>query len=406
MIDSRKAWFRLAIALALSTIGGVGMWSIVVVLPAIQAEFAISRADAAVAYTATMLGFACGGVVMGRLVDRAGIMPAVMLGSVMLGIGYGVAALAPSFYLVVAAQGLLIGALGCSPTFGPMVADVSMWFARRRGVAVSICASGNYLAGTIWPPVLGYLMEHYGWRTAYGVVGVICLATMLPLAWLMRARPPVQPVYAGGAAGSRGRIPLPPALLQGLLVVAGLACCVAMSMPQVHIVAYCGDLGYGVARGTEMLSLMLGCGISSRVTSGFIADRIGGLPTVILGSALQGVALLLYLNFNGLSSLYVISALFGLFQGGIVPSYAVIVREYFPAKGAATRISLVLMSTVVGMALGGWLSGVVFDLTGTYAWAFIHGLGWNALNLTISITLLALAGRAGWGRIREAAESR
>src|SRR6266513_1785096 len=176
--------------------------------------------------------------------------------------------------------------------------------------------------------------------------------------------------------------------LQAVLCVAGVACCVAMAMPQVHIVAYCGDLGYGVARGAEMLSLMLGFGIFSRIASGFVADRIGGVATLLLGSTLQGVALLLYLLFDGLASLYVISALFGLFQGGIVPMYALIVREYFSPREAATRLGVVLMATLFGMALGGWMSGAIFDLTGSYRAAFVNGLLWNMLSLLIVLWLL------------------
>ncbi|MBC7941832.1 MAG: MFS transporter, partial [Chitinophagaceae bacterium] len=182
---------------------------------------------------------------------------------------------------------------------------------------------------------------------------------------------------------------------QTLLCLAGVACCVAMAMPQVHIVAYCGDLGYGVARGAEMLSLMLACGIVSRLVSGAICDRIGGLRTLLLGSVLQGLALLLFIPFDGLVSLYVISALFGLFQGGIVPSYAIIVREHFPAAEAGARVGWVLMATLLGMALGGWMSGKVFDLTGSYHAAFINGVGWNLLNLSITLFLL---GR--WRRLR------
>jgi MFS family permease len=173
-----------------------------------------------------------------------------------------------------------------------------------------------------------------------------------------------------------------------LLCIAGVACCVAMSMPQVHIVAYCGDLGYGVARGAEMLTLMMGFGVVSRLASGFIADRLGGLTTLLLGSVLQGVALVLYLLFDGLFSLYVISALFGLFQGGIVPSYTIVVREYFPAREAGTRVGLVLMMTLLGMALGGWMSGEIFDLTGSYQAAFANGIAWNLLNVVIAVLLL------------------
>jgi sugar phosphate permease len=184
---------------------------------------------------------------------------------------------------------------------------------------------------------------------------------------------------------------LTPATAQGLLCIAGVACCVAMSMPQVHIVAYCGDLGYGAARGAEMLALMLGCGIVSRLVSGAICDRIGGLRTLLLGSSLQGVALLLFLPFDGLVSLYVIAALFGLFQGGIVPSYAIIVREHFPANEAGVRVGAVIMCTMLGMALGGWMSGKVFDLTGSYHAAFMNGIAWNLVNLSIAIFLLRRA---------------
>ena len=192
--------------------------------------------------------------------------------------------------------------------------------------------------------------------------------------------------------GTPASLGLSPGALQTLLALASVCCCVAMSMPQVHIVAYCGDLGYGVARGADMLALMMAFGIVGRIGSGFIADRIGGLPTLMLGSALQGVALLLYLMDDALVSLYVISAVFGLFQGGIVPSYAIIVREYFPAKEAGARIGIILMASLFGMALGGWLSGYIYDLTGSYRAAFFNGLGWNAVNGAIVLWLLLRRG--------------
>jgi MFS family permease len=174
-----------------------------------------------------------------------------------------------------------------------------------------------------------------------------------------------------------------PGVVQALLCVAGVACCVAMSMPQVHIVAYCGDLGFGPARGAEMLALMLGLGVVSRLVSGAVSDRIGGLRTLLLGSVLQGVALLAFLPSTGLVSLYVVSALFGLFQGGIVPAYALIVRQHFSPAEAGARVGTVLMATLFGMALGGWMSGAVFDWTGSYRAAFINGIAWNLLNLCI-----------------------
>ena len=210
---------------------------------------------------------------------------------------------------------------------------------------------------------------------------------------------PALTAFAPGAAALRSERPdrplgMSPAALLALLCVAGVACCVAMSMPQVHIVAYCSDLGFGAAQGARMLSLMLAAGIVSRLVSGLICDRIGGVRTLLLGSVLQGTALLLFLPFDGLGSLYVVSALFGLFQGGIVPSYAIIVREHFPPAEAGARVGTVLMCTLFGMALGGWMSGKVFDLTGSYHAAFINGIAWNLLNLGIVLLLM-------WGLRRQ-----
>jgi MFS family permease len=366
------------------------MWSVVVVLPTVQAEFGVARADASLPYTLTMIAVAFGGVLMGRLADRSGVTVPVIVGAVALGLGYVAAASAASLWQFTMAHGLLIGMLGSSATFGPLIADVSHWFTRRRGIAVALCASGNYLAGTLWPPIIQHFVQTAGWRPTYMAIGLFCAATMLPLALLLRRPAPTHETASSGvlAAGAQASLGVSPRALQSLLVIAGLSCCVAMSMPQVHMVAYCGDLGYGVARGAEMLSLMLGFGIVSRIASGWIADRIGGLPTLLLGSVLQAAALALYLGFSGLTSLYVISALFGLAQGGIVPTYAIIIREYFAPQEAGTRLGLVLMATLFGMALGGWMSGAIFDVTGSYDAAFANGLLWNLLNVSIAFWLL------------------
>jgi hypothetical protein len=255
----------------------------------------------------------------------------------------------------------------------------------RRGIAVAICASGNYLAGAIWPPIVQHFVAGPGLAPDLHRLGVLCALT-LPLLALRcargRRRRPATAATLRGAQPSDRPFGLSLNQAQVLLCIAGTACCVAMAMPQVHIVAYCGDLGYGAARGAEMLSLMLACGIVSRLVSGAICDRIGGLRTLLLGSVLQGVALLLFLPFDGLVSLYVISALFGLFQGGIVPSYAIIVREHFPPAEAGARVGTVIMFTLFGMALGGWMSGKVFDLTGSYHAAFVNGIVWNLINLS------------------------
>jgi MFS family permease len=390
--ESPYAWLRLATSLMLGTVGAVGMWAVVVTLPAVQAEFGVARADASLPYTLTMVGFGAGTVVIGRLVDRLGIVPPLIGAILALGLGFIASAYAPSL-MTFAVANLLIGA-GSAVGFAPLIADIAQWFNRRLGIAVGICASGNYLGGAVWPPVVQWLVEAGGWRRAQIVVGIACIAAMLPLVAVLRRKRRIDPTLPGAAGAvdhTKAPLGLPPAVLFVLLCIAGVACCVAMAMPQVHIVAYCGDLGYGPARGAEMLSLMLGLGIISRVGSGYVADRIGGVATLLIGSVLQGVALFLYLLFDGLASLYVISGLFGLFQGGIVPMYAVIVRTYFPSRLTGTLVGLVIMSTIVGMALGGWLSGAIFDLTGSYWKAFAHGLAWNVLNGAIAAFLLLRA---------------
>ena len=390
--ETAYAWARLGTSLLLGTIGSVGMWSVVVVLPTVQADFGVARADASLPYTLAMLSFGIGGIVMGRLADRFGIVVPVVIGAVCLALGYVAAGLASTLWLFALAHAVL--GFGASATFGPLMADISYWFTRRRGIAIAICSSGNYLAGAVWPPLLQHFISSAGWRPTHIGVGLFCIAAMLPLVIVLRRRAPAQAVSGAFGAGSKGALlGISPGTLQALLCVAGVACCVAMSMPQVHIVAYCNDLGYGVARGAEMLSLMLGLGIVSRIASGFVADRIGGLATLLIGSTLQGVALFLYLWFDGMTSLYVISALFGLFQGGIVPMYAIVVREYFAPQEAGTRLGLVLMATLVGMAFGGWVSGLIFDLTGSYQSAFANGLLWNLLNVSIVVWLLLRPGR-------------
>jgi len=392
--ESAYAWLRLAICVALSTLGGISLWSVVVVLPAVQAEFGVDRATAALPYTLTMIGFAIGGVLMGRMTDRLGIMGPALIGAVALGLGYIAAANATTLWQFALAQGVLVALLGGAASFGPIVADISHWFNRRRGIAVAIAASGNYLAGAFWPPLVQHFVQTVGWRQTHLGIGIVCAVTMVPLALALRRKPPTQ--HAGTMlhpASAQASLGLSPTALQVVLAFAGFCCCVAMSMPQVHIVAYCGDLGYGVTHGAEMLSIMLGFGIISRVGSGFIADRIGGLPTLLLGSIGQMLALLLYLGFSGLSSLYAVSALFGLVQGGIVPSYAIVIREYLPAREAGMRFGVVIMATLFGMAFGGWISGVIFDVTGSYQAAFANGALWNLLNAGIALALLTRGAR-------------
>ncbi|PHQ70935.1 MAG: MFS transporter [Sneathiella sp.] len=367
------------------------MWMVVVVLPEIQTEFGVTRSDASIPFTATMLGFAVGNLIFGRLVDRFGIVRPMMGAALLLGVGFTLGSFSTGIWSFSLFQGVFIG-LGTAVTFGPLIADISHWFEKRRGIAVAVVASGNYIAGSIWPLITKEMIEAGGWRDAYLLAAVTSVAVMLPLALLLRRRIPhhiVTEIETEVPAPTRmQKIDISPRAIQILLSLAGISCCVAMSMPQVHIVAYCADLGFGLAAGAQMLSLMLMGGIVSRLLSGLLADYIGGVRTVLIGSFLQCMALFLYLPFDGLVSLYVVSLVFGLSQGGLVPSYAIIVREYLPAKEAGERVGMVMMMTVMGMALGGWLSGLIYDLTGSYEVAFINGIAWNMLNMFIMAMLL------------------
>jgi len=388
--DSRKAWVRLAIAVLIGSIGSVGMWSVVVALPVVQTEFSASRGAISLAFTMVMLGFGLGGVVTGKIMDRFGIVTAIGIGIAAMGLGYVGIGYASALWQVIVLH-LAIG-LGSSATFGPLMTEASHWFDRYRGLAVTIAASGNYVGGAIWPPILNWGMQSFGWRPTHIAIGICVTVAMTIATMVLRSQ-------MGGAArhthidapAPRVDLRLGNNALTAILSIAAVACCVAMSMPQVHIVAYCGDLGYGAARGAEMLSLMLGFGIISRVGSGYLADRVGGLRTLLIGSIAQGTALVLFLFFDGLTSLFIISALFGLFQGGIVPSYAIIIREVMPAHEAATRVGIVILASVVGMSFGGWISGVIFDATGSYGAAFLNGVAWNAVNMAIVIALLLRA---------------
>ena len=255
--DSRYAWVRLIATLALMTIGSGAMYVVAVVLPAVQAEFKVARADASLPYTLMMVGFGIGGVAMGKLADRFGVMAVVLLGAAGLGCGFVAAGLSGSLVGFALAHGVLLGAIGSACTFAPLVADTSLWFVRRRGIAVAICASGNYVAGAVWPPIVQHFVERSGWRATYIGLGVFCAVTMPLLALALRPRPPA--AVAAAAARTGGVVPstrpfgMSLTQAQALLCVAGVACCVAMAMPQVHIVAYCADLGYGSARGAQML---------------------------------------------------------------------------------------------------------------------------------------------------------
>lgn len=386
--DTPYSWLRLCISMLAATVSSVGLWAAVLVLPKVQLDFDIDRSTASAAYTAVMLGFAFGNLVLGRLVDRFGIAPILGICGLTLSAGFGLSTLSQSILQFSLLQ-FVIGFVTAAG-FAPLIADVSHWFRKRRGIAVAATASGNYFAGALWPLALKGIIATEGWREAFGVIALVCLVTLLPLSLVLRRRRPALPTGRSAPLADTPlkSISLSPGAMQTLLLVAGLACCMAMAMPQVHIVAYCADLGFGVGIGAEMLSIMLAAGVVSRLVSGLMADSIGGVPTLLIGSILQCLALFLYLPFDGLVSLYVVSLIFGLSQGGIVPSYAIIVREYLPAEEAGKRIGILMVATVTGMALGGWVSGLIYDWTGSYQAAFLNGIAWNLLNIAIMIFIL------------------
>lgn len=387
--DSRYSWSRLAITLLVGTVINAGMWAIIVIMPAVESEFGGSRAMASLPYTLTMIGFATGNYVIGRAVDRFGITWSLIVATIVTALGYGVATLSTSLIMLSVAQ-LIVG-FASAVGFGPLIADISHWFVRRRGIAVAITASGNYLSGAIWPLVLAGVLQDSGWRTVYLVLAAATIMVVIPLALTLQRGVPEE-VQAAAQQASTLNVRssgLSPRALQYLLGIAGIGCCVAMSMPQVHIVALCVGLGFGPAVGAQMLSLMLLGGVGSRIISGLLADRLGGVRTLLVGSVLQCIALFLYLPAGGMASLYLVSLVFGLSQGGIVPSYALIVREYMPAKEAGERVGFVLMATIMGMALGGWMSGWIYDVSGSYTLAFVNGIVWNGANIAIILWLLS-----------------
>jgi MFS family permease len=387
--DSRYSWTRLALTLLVGTVINAGMWGIVVIMPAVEAEYGGSRAMASLPYTLTMIGFGLGNYALGRAVDRFGITLSLIVAAALTALGYGLATLSQSLLMLSLAQ-LLVG-FASAVGFGPLIADISHWFVRRRGIAVAIAASGNYLSGAIWPILLANVLQDSGWRAVYVVMAGVTLAAVIPLALTLRPRLPEEAQTAAQNASmlNAQSAGLSPRALQYLLGAAGIGCCVAMSMPQVHIVALCVGLGYGPAVGAQMLSLMLLGGVVSRIVSGLLADRLGGVRTLLIGSCLQTLALFLYLPSGGMVSLYLVSMIFGLSQGGIVPSYALIVREYMPAKEAGARVGFVMMATILGMALGGWLSGVIYDVSGSYTLAFVNGIVWNGVNIAIILWLIS-----------------
>ena len=383
---------RLFASLLLMAVAGSAMYAAILVLEPAAAEFGTGRGAGSMPYTLFMLGFAVGGVMMGRLSDRFGIVVPALLASLCLPAGLLFAARAAELWHFSVSLGVLCGLFGMAGTFAPVASDISHWFTARRGFAVGIVISGTYVAGMVWPPVLQHFIDTYGWRATFHGLGNLTLLTMLPLS-LVLYRPAVVD-HENGVAMTRGGSPrtslgFSSRSLQGLLCLAGVGCCVAMAMPQVHIVPFVIDLGFEAVDGARMLAVMLGCGVVSRLVSGWISDRIGGLKALLVGSALQGLVIFGFLFADGLATLYMLAIAFGLSQGGIVPSYTIIIRYLFPAGEAGWRIGTTMLFTVGGMALGGWLAGALYDLTGDYTASILAAIGFNVMNLGVAAWLIA-----------------
>ncbi len=387
--SSSYAVIRAINSLLLMMVAMSGMYASMLVLEPVTREFQVGHGVGALPYTMYMIGFGLGNVVLGRIMDRIGISVLAIIAAICLPSGLYLASNSENFWVFTISLSVLCGFLGGAFAFGPLTADISHWFTRRRGLAIGIVTSGSCLAGALWPPIMQGWIDSVGWRQSF-VYLAWCSLSVLPLSLIYLKKK--QDDHAIDRAADRGNWSRPLGMtagkLQGTLCAAGIGCCVAMAMPQIHIIPHIIDLGFEAKDGAYMLSMMLGFSIVSRITSGFISDRIGGLRTLLLGSGLQAFVIFLYLFVDTLTGLYLVSIAFGLVQGGVVPSYTLIIRRFFRPDQAGRRIGLLFVATVGGMALGGWMSGVLYDLTGSYTLSFINAVAFNAMNLLIAVFLL------------------
>ncbi len=390
-VDRGYAWVVAVVSLLLMSFAVGSQYGVVVGLKTIAAEYEVPRWVPSAGFSLVMLGMGIGGIAMGRWSDRVGMLKPALVGSLGIGLGALAAGFSQGPVSLLLIHALLFGLMGNGALFSPAVANVTHWFRRHRGIAVAIVISGQSVGGVIWPPLFRYAMENYGWRQGYLMFGLLALVAMLPLCLVFRRPPPLAEVGAEVAAGGEeGRVlGLAPNLVLGLLGVAIIGCCVAMAMPMVHVVAHASDLGHPTARAAEVLALLLACGTVSRLGFGALCDKIGSLRTLFISACLQAIMLTLFTMAEGLGALYLVAALFGLSFGGIVPTYTLVIRDLYPAGETAWRLGVIYLFGTIGMALGGWLGGLIFDLTDSYQIAFIVGVAFNILNLGIVGTLLA-----------------
>lgn len=384
-IETPYGWTVATASLAMLSIGFGTPYVLTVGLKTIAAEQDWPRWVPSLAIGANMLGAGAGGILMGWLADRYGAWKPASLAGLMILIGAVVAVVSDNAIGLVLGFGVFIGFLGNGALFTPLLANITRWFDRRRGVAIAIVASGQSVSGAVFPSIFTYTIEGYGWRQTLLVFAVFGVLTITPLAFLLRRRPPAplpSQVAADPVKGARV-LGLHPNVALGILSLAIVGCCVAMAMPLVHLVSYCTDLGFQSARGAEMLSLLLACAFLARMFWGRMGDRLGGLMTILIGSSAQAVVLLLFTLVDNLIALYLVAASFGIAFGGIIPCYPLVVRQLFPVSEVGWRIGVVILFGTIGMALGGWLGGLVFDLTASYRPAFLVGVAFNIFNLLL-----------------------
>ena len=384
-IETRRSWLVAITALAILSVSFGAPLIPIVALKPIAAEYDNVRSVPALSYSLAWCGSAAGGIAMGRIAERTGVRWTVMFGALMVAAGLFLSSVGGRASLYIG-HGVLMGVLGNAGINAPLYVYVARWFDRRRGTALALIASGQAVAGTIWAPLFGYAIQAFGWRYTMQLYAVFAIVTILPTAFLIFSAPPEAADIDETGAGAPRRasvLGLKPRTAFGLLSMAGFLCCVPMAMPQGHLVAYCGDLGIPVTRGAAMLSLLLACVFVGRQFWGFVADRFGGLCTVLAGSACQAVAMTGFLLTQNEAGLFAVSAAFGLGFSGIIPAYVVAVRELFPASEASWRIPTVLLFSGWGMAAGGGLAGVIYDYAGFYAAAFATGILFNFANLLV-----------------------
>jgi len=389
-IESRASWVVASVALVTMLMAFGAAWITVVALKDIAAEVGGKRSIPALASALAWLCSGAGGILMGRIADRVGTRWTVMFGALMIGTGLTISTFGPSWPLWIG-HGLFIGLIGLGGINAPMYIYVSRWFDRRRGSALALISSGSYLAGAMWPPLFERAIAAFGWQQAMLWYAAAEIVVIVPLAAICFRHPPeVNYPAVTSSGGEKARVlGWPPNAVFAMMCGAGVLCCVPMAMPQGHLVAFCSDLGIARSVSAVMLSVLLGTAFLSRQIWGAISDRIGGLATVLIGSAWQCSAMIAFLLTQDEVGLFTVAAAFGLGFSGIIPAYVLALRELFPASEASWRIPTLLLFSGSGMAAGGWIAGLLYDHFGYYAPAFAAGIGSNILNLMVVGLLVA-----------------